>query len=345
MPGKSEGVAVSFSGNTMQPKISVIIPAFNAEKFIAEAIKSVLAQKYNQRLEIIVIDDGSTDNTGDVVSEISAEHPQIVLVSNERKKGPSGSRNTGLLKAKGDYISFLDADDVWLENHLQEGVEFLEKHQWIDIVYFNFEIYEYESKRRIGDGFSQKQFTSRLKVSQLGGGYFQICDDMFAALVDDSFMHLQALIIRKKTIGTLLFDENIKRSEDRDFCIRLYSRANACFAYKNIITGIYYLHNNSLTSNSIQNTISTLSDHIYLFSESLARVKPDSLLALKLRKMLSERYIGLSYNYRQLNHHILAMKFFLKSIVYKRSKVQLKEVAKILGSFVLYHTFDRARRK
>ena len=88
----------------MPPRISVIIPAYNAEIFVADAINSVLAQKYNQEAEIIVVDDSSSDNTRAVVTAIAEHSPQIKLFSNERKKGPSGARNTGLLKAGGEYF-------------------------------------------------------------------------------------------------------------------------------------------------------------------------------------------------------------------------------------------------
>ena len=127
----------------MPAEITVIIPAFNAGLHIGNAIKSVLGQNCSKDIEIIVIDDGSTDNTMSVISDISRTHQQVICVHNERNKGPSGARNTGLLKASGMYIAFLDADDLWLPNHLMEGVNFLERHNDIDIVLFNFNIIEH----------------------------------------------------------------------------------------------------------------------------------------------------------------------------------------------------------
>lgn len=140
----------------IQPKVSVIIPAFNAEFCIAAAIRSVLEQRFNLEIEIIVVDDGSSDGTAKVVSELSSEHHQIRLYKNIRSKGPSGARNTGLIHSTGEYVAFLDADDLWLNNHLIEGIHFLESNLNVDVVLYNFEIREFQTQKLISDWFSEK---------------------------------------------------------------------------------------------------------------------------------------------------------------------------------------------
>ena len=102
-----------------QPLVTVITPIFNAQNFIAETIESVLGQTY-QNWEMIIVDDCSTDNSRDIVKEYEAKDSRIKLI--ELKKnfgGPARPRNIGLDVSKGDYLAFLDADDVWLENKLQ----------------------------------------------------------------------------------------------------------------------------------------------------------------------------------------------------------------------------------
>lgn len=91
--------------------VSVVIPAYNAELFIERAINSVLEQSY-QPIEIIVVDDGSKDKTVDIVT--SLEPKNIIKCLQQENSGPSKARNTGILEAKGQYIGFLDADDVWI---------------------------------------------------------------------------------------------------------------------------------------------------------------------------------------------------------------------------------------
>ncbi len=94
--------------------ISVIIPVYNAEKYVGEAIESVLSQTI-QPMEIILIDDGSTDSSAEKVNEYT---PDVELIRQENK-GIGGARNTGIKNAKGDIIAFLDSDDLWPEDHLE----------------------------------------------------------------------------------------------------------------------------------------------------------------------------------------------------------------------------------
>jgi glycosyltransferase involved in cell wall biosynthesis len=94
-------------------KVSVIIPAYNAEACISDALSSVKSQTY-QPLEVIVVDDGSTDNTSHLIRN---KFPDVILVK-QSNSGPGTARNNGIHKAKGEFIAFLDADDLWNPDHL-----------------------------------------------------------------------------------------------------------------------------------------------------------------------------------------------------------------------------------
>jgi glycosyltransferase involved in cell wall biosynthesis len=98
--------------------ISVIMPAFNAERYIGKALESVRAQTY-RNWEIIVTDDGGTDSTGRIVSQFAQQSPRnVMLLKHAQSQGPSAARNTAMKAAKGEYIAFLDADDIWMPEHL-----------------------------------------------------------------------------------------------------------------------------------------------------------------------------------------------------------------------------------
>ena len=92
-------------------KISIVIPTYNVEKYIAECLDSVLKQTY-KNIEIICVDDFSTDNTFSILQEYKDKYPSITLIRNEKNIGATFSRNRGLLLAKGEYVQFLDADDL-----------------------------------------------------------------------------------------------------------------------------------------------------------------------------------------------------------------------------------------
>lgn len=112
---------------TDRPLVTVVIPAFNAEAFIAEAIESVLAQDHDS-VEVVVVDDGSTDRTAAIASRYS------VTCIRQENAGQAAARNTGVAAASGSLVSFLDADDLWMASKLSVEVSYLLAHPGIDYV-------------------------------------------------------------------------------------------------------------------------------------------------------------------------------------------------------------------
>ena len=106
----------------IEPLVSVVMPLYNAEKFVGEAIDSVLAQSH-ENWELIVVDDCSTDASGRIVQSYSDS--RIRMVRHDLNKGAAAARNTALDQASGDYIAFFDSDDVWLENKLERQLAFM----------------------------------------------------------------------------------------------------------------------------------------------------------------------------------------------------------------------------
>ena len=102
----------------MQPLVSIIMPAYNASKFIRESIESIIGQTYSN-WELLVIDDGSRDETVSIVKKYSQNDSRIVCIESEKNEGIATTRNKGILVAKGEYIAFLDSDDVWKTERLE----------------------------------------------------------------------------------------------------------------------------------------------------------------------------------------------------------------------------------
>jgi glycosyltransferase involved in cell wall biosynthesis len=111
--------------------ISVIVPVYNLEQYIVDTIQSVLAQTY-QHFELIVIDDGSTDRTAEICE--SFNEPKLKLIR-QKNQGANAARNAGLRVAQGDYIAFLDGDDLWLPEKLAKHIEHLEQSPEVGISY------------------------------------------------------------------------------------------------------------------------------------------------------------------------------------------------------------------
>lgn len=114
--------------------VSVIMPCFNAGPYISEAIESVLNQKYEGELEILVADDGSTDDSRDIVKQFG-EPVRLFTRSPVSSRGPSAARNRAIARSNQPLIAFLDADDIWLPGHLGEMAKVMEMRPEIGIAY------------------------------------------------------------------------------------------------------------------------------------------------------------------------------------------------------------------
>lgn len=106
------------------PDVSVVIPVYNAEDYVGEAIRSVLAQTISpERLELVVVDDGSSDGSGEVVAELARQDPRITVITQENSGTPGGGRNPGIGAARGTFLFFLDSDDLLPEGSLERMVD------------------------------------------------------------------------------------------------------------------------------------------------------------------------------------------------------------------------------
>lgn len=116
-----------------KPKVSIIIPAYNSEKYIAQSIESCLNQNY-ENVEVIVVNDGSTDTTREIVASF-CENQRVILI-NQQNQGVSAARNQGIKHATGDYLTFLDADDILATDTISGNVALLEENPQVDWLYF-----------------------------------------------------------------------------------------------------------------------------------------------------------------------------------------------------------------
>lgn len=122
--------------------VSVIMPSWNTGKFIAESIQSVIDQTY-ENWELIIVDDCSTDNTDEVVAEFTDK--RIRYFKNEKNSGAAISRNRALREARGEWIAFLDSDDLWSPNKLENQISFMNEHGYT-LSYTEYEKINEESK-------------------------------------------------------------------------------------------------------------------------------------------------------------------------------------------------------
>jgi len=185
------------------PKISVIIPAFNAEKTILETIQSIQQQTFED-FELIVINDGSTDRTLEVVNQV--DDPRLKAFSHENA-GVSMARNRGIVHAQGDFISFIDADDLWTSDKLECQLAALQSNPNAGVVYsWTLNMHHGEQSSSFSQGCS----------SLLSG-------NIYPQLLLGNFIGSGSnILVRRKAVeSTQLFDLASVPCEDWQFCLQL----------------------------------------------------------------------------------------------------------------------------
>lgn len=202
-------------------RISVVIPLYNKERYVMRTLESVFAQTY-QPLEIIVVDDGSTDGGPRVVQ--SLVDPRIRLIR-QANAGAAEARNTGIREVHGDWIAFLDADDVWKSDNLESHVELLCRNpdvQWSAGLY----------DRRYPDGRLIKRMLPDKLSIMIEDGLVQNVLPFFC----QTFLCTITIVVRKEVFEDIgYFDGNLRTAEDLDMWLRLsLKHPKATFCNKSI---------------------------------------------------------------------------------------------------------------
>lgn len=216
------------------PKVSVIIVTYNYAKFLPAAIESVLAQSFTD-YELIVVDNGSNDNTPEVIERYAGKIKHCRL---EKNAGRAGGKNVGIKMTRGKYIQFLDADDTLLPEKLEKQVRFLEENQEIGIVYSDsMFVNEYgEPMPEASRWYRNRHFKSE--------------DSFLKKLVQENFLLTHdGLLRREAVLSSNGFDEQEDLMEDWDFWFRLALGGNQFYLLPEILS-TYYKHGNSATNNA-----------------------------------------------------------------------------------------------
>ena len=184
-------------------KVSTIIPTYNCESYIKETLESVLSQTYKD-IELIVVDDGSTDRTREIIESFK---PRLKYILQDKNTGPSAARNKGIEQAKGKYIAFLDHDDVWMPNKIEEQIKLLESNKKdVALVY--------------SDGYnvtpSGSQVSALFDITKPHRGF------VFEELLSDNFIPTSSVVVKKEILREVgRFNERFLISQDFDLYLRI----------------------------------------------------------------------------------------------------------------------------
>lgn len=216
----------------MIPRVSVVIPTFNRAALVCEAIESALGQTIKD-LEVIVVDDGSTDGTGKVIRDRYDERVKYHYQSN---MGRSVARNRGIAAAGGRYLLFLDSDDLLLPRALECEAAYLDAHPDVDVVYT--------------DGYfcdADGQNLSRIAPARPAHCLKNILEDL---VISNVILACHSAMVRRAAldaVGPPYFDEELRGTEDEDLWVRLAAHGCA-FAYLDVPTCQYRIHGSNAST-------------------------------------------------------------------------------------------------
>ena len=273
------------------PRVSVVIPAYNSSAIIKEAIESVLAQSYKD-IEVIVVDDGSTDDTESTVRSFGDR----VLYLKQENQGAGAARNSGIQKSRGEYVAFLDSDDLWSPEKLAEQIPLLERDPELGLVYSDWFVV---SENQVASD-------SYLKTLPAASGY------VFDKLVRFGFILTSGVVLRRTCLNEVgYFDNSLSIAQDYDLWLRIAYRWKIALVDKPLVTKRN--RNGSLSSNLQRTAV----ERIALFEKALGRFEdmPPSTRRI-VRRQVALNYWDLGYHYFDQLLFKEARKRFLSSLSY-----------------------------
>ncbi len=201
------------------PTVSVIVPTYNNARFIESAIRSITSQTVPVK-EIIVIDDGSTDNTAEILASIPEDK---LLYRRFDNAGASAARNRGLELASGDFVAFLDADDVWRPTMIEKQLAALSSDRQIVCSFTNFIRFENSTGKLL-----RPQFDFYPELDNMQG---EVIPNAFPTLVmfGEIPAFTQVMMFRRDATSDLRFDPTLRICEDMAFALRVFSRGKVAF--------------------------------------------------------------------------------------------------------------------
>ena len=205
--------------------VDIIIPTYNREDLVPRAISSALNQTH-EYLNVIVVDDGSEDQTKDIVTSI--EDKRLTFIEHQNNKGVSAARNTGISKATGDYFAFLDSDDEWAPDKLEKQLKHLANHSHGTVgVYCDVKKYRKGLAKKIGEYI----LPQRTGVK----GNEELIEEILA--MRSAFHPGSTLLVKSDAVEKIGgFDETLHFHEDLDFLLRLLDHGRIEFVDEKLVT-------------------------------------------------------------------------------------------------------------
>jgi glycosyltransferase involved in cell wall biosynthesis len=294
------------------------MPAFNAEKYIALAIASVRDQTLKD-WELVVVDDGSIDQTAQIIATYAETDNRISLVRQKNSGNPAHARNNALRQAKGRYICFLDADDLYASDRLSVCLGVFNEYPSVAIVFNDFGRFRsdvQEADRYLAEkGFPQRYVTLSRKLAP---GLVIVDSQELSVLTLSKFspIHTCAVMIDREKIGpeSLRFREDIKIGEDVDLWMRIIE--NRTVAYVDERLSFYRKHGQSITERRVKfylDTVRFRKEHYFRIRHSLSQEQNTTC-----RRKIGSNYFTLASELEEQQRYVHAVGCYLVSFAWRQ---------------------------
>ncbi|MFN8528535.1 MAG: glycosyltransferase family 2 protein [Anaerolineae bacterium] len=294
----------------MSPKVTVIISAYQKASYLPQTIQSVLDQTFRD-FELLIVDDGSTDNTRQVVEEIAARDSRVHYLYQENQ-GPSGARNTGVKHAAAEIIALLDGDDAWEPDKLAYQVQMMDQFPTIDLMFTNSKWVntaeeEIQEESTYFHAYVMREFAMESPPS--ASDLFRLNqqpNDLAATLFRKNVINLSTVILRRRVFDRVgNFEPSLRGPEDLDYWVRV-ALAGMQYAYSSRITATYFKNAGSLVQMRNESTqLNLLKYALHAFQAPL--YEP---LRPMTRDLVRTRYKGLIAFYVQDGQRAKALQAF-----------------------------------
>lgn len=274
--------------------VSVIIPCFNAEQWLREAIESILAQTYPQ-IEIIVIDDGSSDRSLAIIQS----YGEKLIWRTGKNQGANKARNLGFTLSQGEYIQYLDADDYLLPDKIAKQVQTLQA-TTADFVYSDWRYQHHLDRGHF--------YLDRIQVCGVKTDFLE------SLLSNDRWSNLAPILFTRSIINRVSWDESLKAAQDRDFLISVML-ANAQPVYQPGCDSIYRMH--SATTVSTTSKLRWLQAHCLVMEKAEKQLAATNRLSVKYKQALATAYWSMGKEYLYSNFRIKNKYSYYKAILDK----------------------------
>lgn len=241
------------------PAVSIIMPAYNVEPYIGDAIRSALAQTFTD-FEVVVVDDGSKDETARVVRALARQDARVQLVQ-QANRGLAGARNSALRASRGEFFALLDSDDLWEPTFLEQQLAVLHTHPDVDIV--------------TGNGW----YLGGAKHGQLARPHpdARPAPELASIIGDEWSVFIMSVFRRQVYTGIGPFDESMRSNEDYDFWLRA-AIAGFTFARNDRPLGHYRIRTDSLSASDVRMIRGIL--HVYTKLRPVIAERPQEMAIL-----------------------------------------------------------------